>query len=90
MAQRFRRGKSFQTGYFEIGNTNRVISNLLIESDTFERNGKYLESKDRREMAAKLATELKNKYSDELFDLDYSIPQTSGLYVKKSRRDVLK
>ena len=40
--------------YFEIGNTNRMISNLLIESETFERNGKCVESKDRKEMAKKL------------------------------------
>lgn len=76
--------------YFEIGSTNRMISNLLIESETFERNGKCDESKDRKEMAEKLKTELKAKYSADLFDLDYYIPQSSGLYVQISRRDVLK
>ena len=76
--------------YFEIGNTNRMIFNLLIESETFERNGKCVESKDRKEMAKKLKAEVKTKYSADVFDLDYYLPQSSGLYVQISRREVLK
>ena len=90
MVKRFRRGKRFQMAYFEIGNTNRMIFNLLIESETFERNGKCVESRDRKEMAEKLKSELKTKYSADVFDLDYYIPQSSGLYVQIRRRDLLK
>ena len=42
-----------------------------------------------REMAERFKTDLKTKYDAEIFDLDYYIPQGSGLYNKMGRRDVL-
>lgn len=87
--KKFRRGKKFQQAYFEIGNTNQKISSLLIEVESFERNGNIEEANVRKELANKFKTDLREKYDAEIFDLDYYIPQSSGLYNKSSRRDVL-
>lgn len=87
--KKFRRGKKFQQAYFEIGGANQKIANLLIEAETFERYNNNKEAKSRRELAAKFKEEIVEKYDAETFDLNYTIPQTSGLYRKQSRRDVL-
>ena len=89
LVKKFRRGKKFQEAYFEIGNTNRTISNLIIEAESFKRHGNIEEYNIRKELAEKLKEELKIKYDSEIFDLDYYIPQSSGLYVRNSKRDVL-
>ena len=88
--KKFRRGKKFQHTYFDIGNTNQKISGLLIEAESFERNGNIDEANSRKELAEKFKKELQDKYDAEIFDLDYHIPQSSGLYNKSSKRDVLK
>lgn len=87
--KKFRRGKKFQQAYFEIGSTNQKISGLLIEAESFERNENFDEAKRRRKLAEKFKNELQIKYDAEIFDLDYCIPQCSGLYNKRGRRDVL-
>lgn len=89
-AIRFRRGKTFQAAYFDIGTANRAINNLLIEVETHERYGNLIEAKSKNELANKLKTDLLNKYSPDVFDLDYCLPQVTGLYVRQSRRDILK
>ena len=85
----FRRGKKFQEAYFDIGNTNQMISNMQIEADTFKRYGKSKEAKWRLDKIAELKEELRKKYDPEIFDLDFFLPQISGLYVKRSRKCVL-
>jgi hypothetical protein len=87
--KKFRRGKKFQQAYFDIGTTNDNIFDLIIEAETFERNGNFDEAKTRRDLAAKFKQELKDKYESDNFDLDYHLPKTSGLYVKQNMRDVL-
>ncbi len=87
--KRFRGGKKFQQAYFYIGNTNQMIANLKIEADTFNKYGKRKEAKWRLEMADKLKADLKEKYDAEIFDLDFYLPQISGLYLKRSRKCVL-
>ena len=87
--KKFRRGKKFQQAYFDIGTTNDNILDLIIEAETFERNGNIEEAKARRDLAARFKQELKDKYEADNFDLDYHLPKVSGLYVKQNRRDVL-
>lgn len=87
--KKFRRGKKFQQAYFDIGTTNDKILDLIIEAETFERNGNIEEAKARRYLAARFKQELKDKYEADNFDLEYHLPKVSGLYVKQNRRDVL-
>lgn len=87
--KKFRRGKKFQQAYFDIGTTNDNIFDLIIEAETFERNGNIEEAKTRRDLAAKFKQELRDKYEADNFDLNYHLPKVSGLYVKQNRRDVL-
>lgn len=87
--KKFRRGKKFQQAYFEIGNTNQHICSLLIEAESFEHNGNLQEAKSRIELADKFRNELKAKYDAEIYDLDFYLPLSSGLYNKRSKRDVL-
>ena len=87
--KKFRRGKKFQQAYFDICITNDNIFDLIIEAETFERNGNFDEAKTRRDLAAKFKQELKDKYEADNFDLDYHLPKVSGLYVERNMRDVL-
>ncbi len=87
--KKFRRGKKFQQAYFEIGNTNQHIRSLMIEAESFDRIGNLEEAKSRKELAYKFKNELKSKYDSEIYDLDFYLPKSSGLYNKSSRRDVL-
>lgn len=80
--KKFRRGKKFKQAYLDIGLTNQKISNLLIEVESFTRHGNIEEAEIRKKLADKFKQELKDKYDEETFDLDYTIPQSSGLYVK--------
>ena len=89
LVKKFRRGKKFQEAYFEIGNTNQSICNLIIEAESFKRHGNIEEYNARIELAEKFKEELRLKYDAEIFDLDYYMPQSSGLYVRNSKRDVL-
>lgn len=88
--RKFRRGKKFQEAYFDIGNTNCMIQNLIIEAESFERHENFEEAESRRSMANRLKLELKEKYEADDFDLDYYIPQSSGLYNTNSKKDTLK
>ncbi len=85
----FRRGKKFQEAYFDIGNTNCMIGNLKIEADCYKRHRKPKEAKWRLEQIDKLKAYLREKYDPEIFDLEFTLPQISGLYVKRSRKCVL-
>ena len=87
--KKFRRGKKFQQAYFDIGRTNDNIFDLIIEAETFERNGNIEEANTRRDLAAKFKQELKDKYEADNFDLDYHLPKVSGLYASQKMRDVL-
>lgn len=87
---KFRRGKKYQQAYFDIGTTNQSIWNLQIEADSFKRHGKKKEAKWRIEMIDKLKSDLRKKYDPKTFDLDYYLPQISGLYVKRNRKCTLK
>jgi len=87
--KKFRRGKKFQDAYFDIGMTNQKIQSLKIEAESFDLIGNLLEAESRRELAEKFRNEIVGKYDSETFDLDYIIPQTSGLYVKQGRSGVL-
>lgn len=87
--KKFRRGKKFQDGYFDIGTTNCIIENLRIEADCFKRNGEKEEMQWRIDQIDKLKKYLREKYDPELFDLDYYLPQISGLYVKRNKKCTL-
>ena len=87
--KKFRRGKKFQDAYFDIGMTNQKIQSLKIEAESFDRIGNLSEAESRRELAEKFRNEIAEKYDSGTFDLDYTILQTSGLYVKQSRGGVL-
>lgn len=80
--KKFRLGKKFKQAYLDIGLTNQKISNLLIEAESFDRHNNAEEAKARRELADKFRRELVDKYDPETFDLEYTIPMSSGLYVK--------
>ena len=87
--KKFRRGKKFKEAYFDIGKTNQSISNLLIEAESFERHQNFVEAQNRRAQAENMKQDLRAKYESDNFDLDYYLPQVSGIYVKQSSRDVL-
>ncbi len=86
---KFRRGKKYQQAYFEIGNTNQKIASLLIEAESFKRNGNIGEANRRTELAGKFKADLRVEFDAEIYDLEYVLPQSSGLYNKTSRRSVL-
>jgi len=86
--KKFRRGKKFKQAYLDIGLTNQKINGLLIEAESFTRLGNIEEADSRRSLVEKFRQELKDKYDAETFDLDYTIPQTSGLYVKLSEKNI--
>lgn len=86
---KFRRGKKYQRAYLHIGTINQYIACLRIEIESHKRHKQFDEAKAKEELIDKFKKELTDTYDPEMYDLDYYLPQISGLNNTHKLKDML-